>query len=143
MNGMRSLSCDRFHKPFLIFTTVCSFLCTIHYFLCIFSKNGYLFIGYRYCVLKKRTKKREQTYFLNVPYWRNCKGFQKGEYEGLAIMKAKLWKYIVSNFRMEDWAVFWNGVVWCMKTAHDLKPEEFFNSFNMLFVMFYYKWAVI
>ena len=78
-----------------------------------------------------------------MPPIEETEGFQKGENEGLAIMKAELGKYIVSNFRMEDWAVFWNGVIWCMKTAHDLKPEEFFNSFNVLFVMFYYKRAVI
>ena len=41
------MACDRFRQPFLLCTTFRSFLCTVHYFLCIFSKNGYLFIGYR------------------------------------------------------------------------------------------------
>ena len=29
--------CDHFRQPFLISTTVCSFLCTVNYFLCAFS----------------------------------------------------------------------------------------------------------
>ena len=41
------MTCDRFHQPFLLCTTACSFLCTVHYFLCaFFSKNSNLFIGY-------------------------------------------------------------------------------------------------
>ena len=39
--------CDHFREPLLLCTIFCSFLCTIHYFLRIFSKNGCLFIGYR------------------------------------------------------------------------------------------------
>ena len=41
------MMCSRFCQPFLLCTTFCSFLCSVQYFLCIFSKNGYLFIGYR------------------------------------------------------------------------------------------------
>ena len=33
------MTCDRFCQPFLLCTTVCSFLCTVHYFLCAFSAN--------------------------------------------------------------------------------------------------------
>ena len=31
------MACDRFRQPFLLCTTFCSFLCTVHYFLCAFS----------------------------------------------------------------------------------------------------------
>ena len=31
------MACDHFRQPFLLCTTFCSFLCTVHYFLCAFS----------------------------------------------------------------------------------------------------------
>ena len=31
------MACDRFRQPFLLCTTFCSFLCTVHYFLFAFS----------------------------------------------------------------------------------------------------------
>ena len=31
------MACDHFRQPFLLCTTFCSFLCTVHYFICAFS----------------------------------------------------------------------------------------------------------
>ena len=33
------MACDRFRQPFLLCTTFCSFLCTVHCFLCAFSSK--------------------------------------------------------------------------------------------------------
>ena len=75
MNGMQSLSpaIFNFHNC-LFFSLHCQL-----FSLCIFSKNSYLFIGYRYCVLKKRTKNVSKRTFWMPPIEETVRVFKRGK----------------------------------------------------------------
>ena len=70
--------CDRFRQPFLISTTVCSFLCTVNYFLCAFSAKIATYSLVIDIVYSRNVQKTWANVLFECPLLKKLWGFSKG-----------------------------------------------------------------